>query len=163
MYSYCEKSKVKVLSPPSSFRNGIWLQTGLWRSMTEVLTSQLCNIRYQVPTFPISDHKQQNKRHSNNMCSMWPRVFVFVAFWNPCFSDGLLSLCLGLLDDAETVVQEREQPTNFSSLFLPKLQTITITTNVVDRPSLSSWCCTLICSVLGRRKPNLFSCGKKTT
>jgi hypothetical protein len=33
----------------------------------------------------------------------------------------------------------------------------------VDRPSLSSWCCTLICSVLGRRKPNLFSCWKKKT
>ncbi len=52
---------------------------------------------------------------------------------------GWGSLCLALLDDAETVVQGRGRTTDkFSSLFVPKLQTITFTTKAVDtdRPSL---------------------------
>jgi hypothetical protein len=103
MYSYYEKSKVKVLSLRSSFRNGIWLQTGLWRSMTEVLTSQLCNIRYRVPTFPISDHKQ-TKKVIVIICVVCGQGFCFCCFLEPMLF-GWASLCSGLLDDAEIVVQ----------------------------------------------------------
>ncbi len=151
----------------SSFRNGIWLQTeGLSRSMTDgYLLVNCVTLGTEYQLFPFQIISNQKKSHSNNMHSMWPRGFVFVAFWKPCFLDGLLCVW-GSSTTQKLLFEEGAEggggggrggtSDKFSSLFVPKLRTITITTKVVDRPSLSSWCCTLICSVLGRRKPHLF-------